>query len=181
MTRPMRNGQSRSPFGMWLNQCPELDSKKNGLNVADIDWCFHQFATRPSGREVQNIMFVEEKQFGAQVTSHQRDTLATIHRWFGVSSDSPLTKKVWSDFAKSFVTVRFWGVHVLCFEESGPLDSAWIQWDRTRIGLPRLIEILSFKRSPITLRKRDERLHHGGQKQIPLPFLARVPANAGGQ
>lgn len=175
MTQQMRNGQHRSAFSKWLRETPELDPQKgSGLSIIDIDWCIHQFrdvVDSGGSREVQNMMFVEEKTHGAECSPPQRDTLhAAAQLIHSHVSRQPHRTVIKSQMTGQKVLLRNWGFHLLRFSHSGPMDSVWIEWDRKRITLKQLIEILRFELSPLTLNPRDERRHHGGAKQSKMPW-----------
>lgn len=168
MTRSCRNGNHRSPFGAWLRVQADLESRAAGLSIIDIDWCLHQYSSRPDGRNVQNVMFIEEKRFAEPLKNHQSDTLAVIYQLFANPRMKVMSKRVRSKMAGGFVRVRFFGVHLLSFSGAGPDDSEWIEWDRKRITIDQLKGILRFDTNPFHLGRRDERCHHGGGKQIPM-------------
>lgn len=184
MTAELRNGQPKSPFSEWVRNCRDLDSRTANISIVDGDWIIHQFATRPNGRYVQNLMYVEEKTRRSDVTKPQRDTLYTFEQILGRikrkdgNTKLPVSFKTWSTKIETWVNTRFWGFHKLRFSHAGPMDSGaahdgWIEWDRKRIGLNDLIDLVRFHKSPYTLKPRDERLHHGGEKQIAMAFPCR--------
>lgn len=201
MTAIQRNGIPKSPFSEWFRAHPELDSRTAKLSIIDGDWIVHQFAERPDGKYVQNLMCIEEKSCRADVTEPQRDTLNIFAqildtvlrvkrkrsvmrgrmRGRQVADNQPVSFKCYSTMNKSNVTVRFYGYHKLRFSHTGPMDSTtagdgFIEWDGKKISLPILIDLMRFSLSPFNPGvKRDttERSRHGKAKQLCLAIPER--------
>src|SRR5215470_12279681 len=66
MTEPRHASYDETPFGAWVRRQPEIESRRTGLSVTDIDWCFHKFKTsvdRLGTREIQLMLMVELKTY----------------------------------------------------------------------------------------------------------------------
>ena len=172
MTTRRRSGDDRTPFGKWLRDNPRLQSQ-DGFVVSDADWVWHQCKVRVQHAwtwEIQNLMWIEEKQFQQfrnTLTRSQQDTLSILGQLIN-GKQRPRRAKVWSPYNEREVTVRFWGGFLLQFSHSGPGDSEWIKWHGKYVVKEQLEQILRFELSPLTLKPRDERNHHGGARQKSL-------------
>ena len=175
MTQQRRDDEHKSEFSKWLRDNKRLDSIHAGLSIIDFDWIIHQYKVRTQHgveRQIQNMMCVEEKRYGKDVSESQRDTLIIIRQILmaGAPMKRPKVYRVWSTMGNKYVDVRYFGYHLLQFSGYGPTDSKTIEWDRNKITVEQLEKILRFELSPITLRPRDERSHHGGAKQRTMQF-----------
>lgn len=176
MTAPRRDGKHASEFAEWVRANPELDPRAVGLSIADIDWVVHQFRTRPDGRAVQNLMFVEEKTNGAGFRTRyneptpQCDTFHALAYLFKQlpQKRTPFRYPAKSPIAHGWVKIRWWGFHWMQFSGDGPLSSSLIRWDGKEIDIKILAELLRFARNPYTLKPLDEteRDHHNNPRQL---------------
>ena len=117
------------------------------------------FEDRVGVRDVQNLMFVEEKSFGREMPFAQHDTLLIVSQLMPQVTDRVKYKRV-RTARGNYIKARWWGYHVLRFSDSGPEDSDEVRWDDKPIALEMLPELLLFKINPLTLRSRSERRHH---------------------
>jgi hypothetical protein len=177
VTAPQRNGIAKCDFSNWLRSHPLLDPQVAGLSITDTDWVVHQFRIHTQhgrSKELQNMMFIEEKSFGSDIgkQSPQRDTISLLAQLLKnrTNPKQPSRFKVQSVMTGKLISLRFFGWHLLQFSHAGPLDSEWIKWDWKPITLEMLVKLLRFELSPITLAPRDERNHHGGAKQRTMDF-----------
>lgn len=158
MTTQRRDGNA-TPLERWIRGNPKLDSYSEGLSVTDSDWWIHQYKTHTDKigtRVIQNLMLVELKICGSDLTFAQKDTLRVIDVALKQKHDIklPMVNGVGSRI------VRMWGVHILRLEGHCPISSKWILWNGKLIDIPTLEDILTFKRNPGTLSFRSERRHH---------------------
>lgn len=150
-------------FERWMREESLLDSS-SGIVRFDIDVLLHKYMTVEDGfgrRDIQALMFVEVKTWGAKPTEAQRDTLhlldqvlrnrrPNIHAQrnkYNAKDHVPLAKCV-SAMRHREVQLRMFGGHVLVFEREGPDDSSWIRWDKTEVTKDELIDLLAFARDP---------------------------------
>lgn len=160
MTTPRRDG-CEEPWKAWIRSHERLDSRIDGIVLTDCDMWIHKYkstADKISTREIQHIMLVECKTFGAKLPDAQRDTYNVI--------DCILRRqngKIWklpTFDGKPSRLVRCWGVHVWRMSNSTPDDSAWMLWDEKPITAGVLVGLLRFDIDPDTLRERSDRRHH---------------------
>ena len=81
-------------FSVWLRANPTLDPAVADLCIADMDWVIYQYKRhddKNGDRRIRNLMFVEEKTFGASVGWQQHELLSVIHQLM------PRPKKVQSE------------------------------------------------------------------------------------
>ena len=103
MTRDRIIGED-TPFGAWMRRNEKLSSTE--FVTCDIDHCIHRYKTTVDGygtREIQNLMFLEVKQFGAGLRDSQRDTLYKLHKTMSTNG----VVRIDGSF------IRNWGVSVL--------------------------------------------------------------------
>lgn len=158
MTTPRRDGNHADEFRRWVQANPRLDSTKAGLVATDCDLLLHKYKThydRCGDRTVQHMMWLEYKQFGAQLSPSQRDTLFMLHQALKTK-----TRKVKSSITGDVVTLRFWGVHVLRMSGADPTESSIMFWNKRRINVYDLEQLLRFDINPITLKPMEDRRHH---------------------
>jgi hypothetical protein len=146
---------AETAFGRWLRDQEELDSRKKDIVRSDCDHIFLRYRTA-HGRDFQLMMVVEVKEYGAEPDASQRDILSFFSQTIfhslkgknmhGASTVRTLRLKSW--MTGRMVYVRNYGVHLLQFEKTDPIDSKWIKWDRNVITAPKLIEILAMRVRP---------------------------------
>lgn len=183
MTALRRDGQNTG-FQAWIRNNPNLDSSRAGLVFTDSDlWCHKYFAhvDRNGTRDVQCLMLIEVKEFGADISETQQDTLHIINQ---VLRNRRQINEYWSECSirkahslrnKRAVDIWSFGVHVLRV----PGDGTFMQWhrmtwDKHQIGHEQLERILRFELDPDTLEEISFRRHHlNGQicKEADYPLL----------
>ena len=158
MTAPRRDG-SEEAWNRWIRLNPRLDSREAGLSVQNSDLWIHRYLTkvdRQGTREIQHLMLVEWKAFGATVPFAQADTFALVDVLLR-SVDGKRVQLPGQAFARK---VRVWGVHVVRMDGADPGTSEQIWWDKKLVTVTELEELLRFERDPFTLRPRSDRRHH---------------------
>ena len=167
MTARRRDGQSGGEFSDWVRQNPDLDSRQHGMSVMDIDFLFHQyrepFDQGRGCRKIQHVMLVETKTFCKRTGFAQADTISALHQILTLPGGQPRSCIVQG--ARGPVRLMCWGFHTLTFDQEGPRSSEKMWWDSQEISEEDLTRVLNFDVSPITLRVRDDRRHHGGARQ----------------
>lgn len=119
MTKP-RNDDGGTPFSNWLREQPELDSKKQKLDIQNVDFVVHRY-------DAGEIMNVEEKRFLKEMSYSQWDTFSRIDRY----NSDPLYR----------------GFHLLQFERETPEDG-FILLDGLEITPAELKSFLRFEAAP---------------------------------
>lgn len=158
MTAIRRDGKEQDEFREWLRRHPLLDSVRNGWVQTDCDLLIHKYKNgndRLGQREVQCMMWIEYKQFGADLTKSQEDTLGQFHEMF-----NERRRRVKSRAIGRRVTLWFFGVHLLRMSDATPDTSEWLEWNRKRITLEKLLGILNFNFHPFTMEPLSVRRHH---------------------
>lgn len=159
MTAPRRDG-SEEAWNAWIRMNARLDSRKIGLSIQNPDLLVHRYMVtrdRVGTRELQHIMWVEVKAFGAEVPYAQQDTLALVHELLRTpKAGRILHLPGWQTPRR----VRAWGVHILRLSGADPGSSDWMLWDGKTITSTDLEDLLLFERDPYSLAPRDERRHH---------------------
>lgn len=168
-------------FKQWMRGHPGLLSE-DGLCVFDIDFLVHKFKVpfddKRKTRQVQCMMMVEIKTFGADLRPAQEDTMRILsmvmrnrrtneHRKTTIRKQiGGLANKVYSSMLRREVSLRLYGVHVLQFEKTSPLNG-WMKWDGKLIIEDQLVGLLNFDIDPDSMLPIDFRRHHKA-KQTPL-------------
>jgi len=165
-------------FSIWLRANPSLDPSVADLCIADMDWVIYQYKRhddKNGDRRIRNLMFVEEKTFGASVGWQQHELLSVIHQLMprpkngGRAPGKRITIQGYGT-----VYVRYFGFHVLQFSHAGPLDSETIKWDGITISVEQLEQLMRFDIHPTTLNPRDDRRHHANQSSM-IPLFQLIP------
>ena len=164
MTAPQRNGVPKSDFWNWVRNNQNLDSRKHGLSITDVDVCIHQYkrnADAVGERDINSVMFLEEKTFCRERPFAQKDTMTVVQQVLEqpLRGEQPARYTVKNERGKD-VMALYYGWHVIQFSETYPDNSAGIWWDGKPIEVPELEEVLRFDRSPITRRRISYRRHH---------------------
>lgn len=148
-------------FGRWMRDHPALDSA-SGIVRTDTDHSILRYKTHKQGRDFQLILDVEVKEFGKDPDAAQKDILLFKHQIAnktGRNMHDAVTR--WTHNLKSFITgrrvkVRYLGFHLLQFEKTNPVDSAWIKWDHRRIDEESLVKLLAIEIDPYTFNPIEE-------------------------
>lgn len=164
MTTARRDG-NESPFSQWIRAEPKLDSIRERLYICDADYWIHQYRAhrdRIGERMIDSIMLIELKTFSSGLPFNQRDTLKLINEGFrrAFSDGDGKIKTLRFTFGSEVRLVRIYGAFLLRLNTDRPDTSNVIEWHGRKIDLDTLIEILSYRRDPRTLRPRGERRHH---------------------
>jgi len=164
MTR-QRNFGDNKPFEQWSRDHPQLHSIKRSHTVFDQDIMVHKYQADVDSigtRQVQLLMNIEVKTRGCRPVFPQLETIFFHHQL--------LQRKT------RLLTLRGFKVSVWCFGYFGlslggttPLDGS-IEWGRFTdkgemfwVDVPDeqgLVDILSFKLDPMTLKPLELRRHH---------------------
>ena len=165
---------TETPFNRWMRANPRLDSIRAGFVRFDGDQILHRYMRPelPNGmrREVQAIMVIEVKTFGAVLSPQQQDTLSlfsqvlrnrrdNMHqqkRGLHALDHTPLARAI-SRMHNREVRLRMFGAHLLRMEADSPETSKWIEWDHKRIDVPTLEALILFDLDPDTLTRMDWR------------------------
>jgi len=178
MTTPRRDGCD-SPFSDWIRNEDRLHSIRERLCVVNCDYWIHKYVPRRDrGPEqmLDQIMQFELKCWEAELPYAQRDTLRLVaagmrqafYRKDGRVKTFPVPD------GGQIRHVQCYGIFLLALEHDRPDRGGWIAWHGRRVTLDQLIEILSFKRDPRTLRVRDDRRHHAPPRDQQFPELVEA-------
>lgn len=162
-----------TPFGQWLRCQAELDSHQQSFTANDVDWIFTKYRTPcdiNGTREVQLMMNVEVKTFGAKPNDQQRETLFMQHQLLCMIGKQKKVKRVDN---RGSTALWHMGCYVLVFPSSGPNNDEPFEWgvfrsdgviDYWLSGVPSfrlLTNLLSFKiKSHKPTELIDFRRHH---------------------
>lgn len=167
MTAERRDNQHRSGFLQWIRTVPGLDSREAGIAVMDVDIIWHQYRETQDNngqRKTNNLMIIEEKSFGADLSFAQRDSMWITHQML---RDSRATFV--SNARGQMVWVKYWGYFKLRYSGQNPGASLRIEWNKTLISIKQLIGILRFDLRPDNLTQNDRRRsHHAQLEKHPL-------------
>lgn len=175
MTRDRVYGED-TEFSRWMRSNKNLPSYSSdcGFVATDSDFLIHRYMTVVDGkgtREVQGIMHLEAKTRGATPTKSQADTLFKLNAFRG---DKRIGNKV-----------RYFGVSIVSFSGTSPIDSHTIHWGRfrkntssikyTEVTVEQLESLLLFERCPDSLQRNPYRRHHKShelivEEHLPLGF-----------
>jgi len=157
-------------FSRWMRNRKDLDSVRDSVVNNDMDYQIHKYKTRPDGRSVQCLMFLEVKTRNAEMSPSQSDTMRIVHQLTRTRRTTPTKVEnhitsgtpalVYSETAGRDITVMSFGVHLLQFSNVSPDDSEQITWDGTPIDADTLAALLRFDLDPDTLKPLDLRVHH---------------------
>ena len=127
-------------FERWVRDNDDLDSG-SGIVRFDLDMLIHKYMF-DDRRDLQAMMFVEVKTFGAEVSKSQADTLGAFRQI--MNGDRWIHSQMTNE--DSFLCL--FGGFVLTFEKTCPDDSSWIRWHGRQITAAQLVRILSFELDP---------------------------------
>lgn len=140
-------------FGRWMRNHPALDISE-GIVRTDTDHVILRYKTYPGGRDFQLLMLLEVKERGAYPRADQKDIFSFVNQ-ISVKKGKQVngastwhTWKLWSWKNERYVTVRYFGYHLLQFEGTNPKDSDWIKWNGKKIDEGTLVALLSMERVP---------------------------------
>lgn len=167
----------------WTRNNRNLDSNAEGLMILDFDHIVHRYKVYTSetqSRDVQCIMFVEEKTHGAALTDQQQDSLWIANQVLRNRRQTP-TKRLrrergrapltaFSPYNNRHVNLRFYGIHLLRLSGTDPTNSDAMWWDGQRIDTRTLELLLRFDLDPDTLAPMDFRRHHA-ERMAAQPLL----------
>jgi hypothetical protein len=153
-----------SPFAEWTRGEPRLESTREGLASADIDWIWHRFKINGE-RGKEHIMLIEDKSHWADVSPSQRDTLIKVHQMIPHRRAIPVLNN-----RGQTVLVRFWGYFKLRYDGDPFERSTRIEWNNKPISIKQLVGILRFEIDPVTLVRMDPRFHHHHPEKTPAMF-----------
>jgi hypothetical protein len=179
MTAPRRDGRHETEFLKWLRLNKEIDSKIHRITANDVDVTLHKYKAHRDGmggREVQLMMNVEVKTFGAVPNPNQAQTTFFQHQFL----DNRRRLLVDSKTGKKHSVWHF-GYYVLVLDKDKPEDGCTVRWcvfldngnlSASRISTEELEAVLRFDLRPDTLQKLELRRHHLTRR---LAVLERVP------
>ena len=173
-----RDHTIETAFSRWMRKNPRIGSSPDAAAIVsfDCDVLLHKYLTYNDtlgSRDIQAMMFIEVKTFGAEMTGAQRDTLGILNQILRNRKGTPNAKKrriqascgdskdkAWSKLNKKWVIIRLFGGHLLQFSGQCPITSQEIEWDRKPIKVEQLVLLLRFELDPDTLMPIDWRRHH---------------------
>ena len=177
-----RRDAGGSAFGEWLRNNPRLDSVKQNLTIADIDWIVWKYKTvidKQGERSLKLALWIELKTYGANLNQAQQELLFAYHTLL-----NDKRKRMFSPFVGK--TVSFWsfGCSIVQLSSDTPITSKIIRYGRfddkgqlnyVEIKCGQLEKIITFVIDPETLRPFSFRRHHKTSllvmdEQAPLGF-----------
>lgn len=135
ITRPMAIKETFSPFSGWLREQPELDSRRAGLDIQNLDYIVHGYLNS----HYVEIMHIEEKTNAVRLPRGQQETLGFHAQAFMAMERHGL--KLQTNRGDKYV--RYKGFHVLVFEKDW-FDGGWVTWDNQPITEDQLRNIVAF-------------------------------------
>ncbi len=111
-------------------------------------------------------MLIEEKGNGADLSCSQRDVMYLIDQILRTTK----TKRL-RTLRGDRVHVRVWGYFKLRYSGDSLETSDTIWWNKDKITLDQLEQILQFRLNPRTLQPRSDRRHHTSPPQPLLDIL----------
>lgn len=182
MTR-LRNPDRFTDFDRWINAEHGIQPC-DGFYIFDVDKVIHRFKTRPCGRKVQCMMFLEIKTRNETLSEAQRDSIFMTHQlittrlWKFSRDDNGRFDKghhanirdawTWMN-RKQHKSIRLicYGYFVLRMSNGTPADSESMWWGVPSAGdfsyhpvtIGQVKSLLSFDIDPVTFRPMDLRRH----------------------
>lgn len=126
----------------------------HGIVRTDADHIICRYKTSLDGRDFQLMMIVEVKERGAEPDKSQTDVLSFLRQLCERKGTQMRGKKtvaavkLKSRLLDRFIHFRFYGVHLLQFQNTSPADSSWIKWNRKEVTADVLTGILAMERIP---------------------------------
>lgn len=74
-----------TPFGRWLRDQPELDSRRHSLSIQNLDYVIHAYQRKRRGKNCQCIMLIEEKRFNGRSSAAQADTHGVLDQLLSIA------------------------------------------------------------------------------------------------
>lgn len=178
-------------FGRWIRNNPDLDSRKHGIVVYDLDYIVHKyrsFDVNGTKKSAELIMLIEVKTRYSEPTEEQRDTLYILNQIIEnrrqnrhTTSETENNRhrqsygplRVYSNKKKCYVNVLSFGAFTLRFSHTSPTDSDQIIWNKRQIDAKQLESLLRFDIHPVTFKPMKEYLrnHHKAVKKQQQPML----------
>lgn len=165
--------EDQSPFGVWVATQPELEST-HFVNE-DIDWVLHRYKPMVDGvgtRDVNFMMFIEVKTFGAVPTNSHLESLWFTHQFFAYSRGK---RELMLPGVKSKRTVWHYGCSLLrLFDDSPRGRVEWGRFDRNgdvsykTISEQQVRELFRFDIDPDSLKPLTTRRHHKTREIVAL-------------
>ena len=164
MTRPFnvqyscshcgKRSTAETAFGRWMRNNAALDSV-TGVVRTDLDHIICRYTTSLQGRDFQLMMVIEVKEHGAEPDACQTDLLSFLRQlaerksvnMHGAQTIPPI--RVHSKMIGRKVLLRWFGVHLLQFQNTDPVNSVWIKWNRKTISPQLLTALLAMERHPL--------------------------------
>jgi len=182
---------TETAFSQWVRAQPELDSKRDGIVLNDIDFIvhkYHQHSDKCGTRLVEMMMVVELKCHGAEPTDQQIDTLGIFHQLVQNRRKTPTKPKVgmraqeqkrlvkaYSYMKRTEVPVWCFGAHFLILSGTTPDDSDVITWDGAEITREQVIRLLKFELDPFDPTIELSLRRHHKATMMPLFDACDVP------
>jgi len=184
MTRQRRYGDD-TPFGKWIREQRDLDSRQHAFTANDADWIFHKYKVKVDSvgtRGVQMMMICEVKTRLAVPNPAQLETLWFCHQLLK-------RQRRLLTLSRGKVSVWSFGCFGLRISGDSPDTSDTILWGRFAANgrmewsvvesTERLKEILGFTIRPDTFTDIDRSLrrHHKTQElleEIVMPLGFKV-------
>jgi hypothetical protein len=150
-TRPPRYREEFSDFAQWRYENPELDSRRFGLTVCDIDQVF--FHDDENTKEAY-ILLLEIKTHGKkEMDVHQENIYRLLDAALRLASLKTISTRLWGRVEER--QIKYAGWHLLVMSHTRPDRSEWMLWDnKHRIDENQLVRMLRFETDPNTLRPR---------------------------
>jgi len=163
---------AETQFERWMRAEQRLASR-TGIVRFDLDVLIHRYMTVEDGigvRDIQAMMFLEVKTFGAAMTGCQQDTLSMLsqvltnrrgnrhHDKRGRHLDDHTPPgRAYSHLLGTKIRLRMFGGHLVQFDAADPVSSTSIRWDGKPISSDQLVQLIRFELDPHTLRLIDWR------------------------
>ena len=176
-----KQSTQESAFGRWMRNNPKFGSTIPGIVQSDLDFVILRHTTTRWNRDFQLMQTVEVKEHGTEPDICKKDILHFFRQLVRVTrknmhdATTDTTIRAYSKKNRRDVLLRFLGVHLLQFQNTGPDDSDWISWDNKRVTLQTLEELIVMDRHPYYIdRMMDEFLRdrHRKDRNLLLPFKA---------
>jgi hypothetical protein len=175
MVKQQFDGKPQSSFSAWVRDRATSGALPSSeFATTDIDWIWHGWnrehwteSGKRQYRHVRYLMLIEEKACSAKPDFAQHDTISLLHKIIDASFGRKNGKRRAFPFRTDrgeMAVLRYYGYHLLQYDETDIRTSAHIAWDKQPITLEILESILRFKTDPERIdREIDVRLHHAKQ------------------